>query len=109
MKKRLGEYAFLLGIAIAVLAGLLMETGGWISVILVLLGLVVGLMNISSKETMPFLMASIALLLVGSAGLEKLPIVGVYLAPVIANILVFVAPAVVVVALKTVFDLAKKK
>ncbi|MEM5879317.1 MAG: hypothetical protein QXU74_02380 [Candidatus Aenigmatarchaeota archaeon] len=86
-----------------------METGGWISVILVLLGLVVGLMNISSKETMPFLVASVALLLVGSAGLEKLPIVGVYLAPVIANILVFVAPAVAVVALKTVFDLAKKK
>ncbi|MEM5869625.1 MAG: hypothetical protein QXR09_00430 [Candidatus Aenigmatarchaeota archaeon] len=109
MKRNVGEYAFLLGIGLAVVAGLLMQTGGWISVLLVLLGLVVGLMNITSKETISFLLAAVALLIVGSAGLEKIPIFGVYLEPIIANIQAFVAPAVVVVALKTIFDLAKKK
>jgi len=109
MKMKVGEYAFLAGIALAILAGLALMTGGWVAVVLAILGLIVGLLNISAKETMPFLLASIALLLVGSAGLENLPLVGVFIAPIIANIEAFVAPAAFVIALKTVFDLAKKK
>ncbi|MEM5772918.1 MAG: hypothetical protein QXL86_01690 [Candidatus Aenigmatarchaeota archaeon] len=109
MKTRIGEYAFLVGVILAVLAGLVMLTGGWVAVVLVILGLIVGFLNISAKETTPFLVSAIALLMAGSAGLETLPIIGVFLGPIIANILHFVAPAVVIVALKTVFDLAKKR
>lgn len=109
MKQKIGEYAFLIGIVIAVLAGLLLQTGGWVAVALVVLGLIVGLLNITAKETIPFLVASIALLLARSAGLEKLPLVGTYLGAIVDNIVVFVAPAAAIVALKTVFDLAKKK
>jgi len=107
--KKLGEYAFLVGIILAVLAGLVMQTGGWVAVLLVLLGVVIGFLNITQKETIPFLIASIALLMAGSAGLEKLPLVGGIVAAVISNVLHLVAPAAVIVALKTVYDLAKKK
>ncbi|MEM5836677.1 MAG: hypothetical protein QW451_00295 [Candidatus Aenigmatarchaeota archaeon] len=107
--KKLGEYAFLAGIILAVLAGLVMQTGGWVAVLLVLLGVVIGFLNITQKETIPFLIASIALLMAGSAGLEKLPLVGGIVAAVISNVLHLVAPAAVIVALKTVYDLAKKK
>jgi uncharacterized membrane protein len=109
MKTRVGEYAFLAGIALAILAGLVMQTGGLVAVVLVVLGIIVGLLNVTAKETMPFLTASIALLLAGSAGLEKLPFVGAFVGAVIANIMAFVAPAATIIALKTVFDLAKKK
>jgi hypothetical protein len=86
-----------------------MLTGGWVAIVLVLLGIIVGLLNISAKETMPFLLASVTLLLAGSAGLEKLSLVGAFIGPIMANIVAFVAPAAVIIALKTVFDLAKKK
>ncbi|MEM5853302.1 MAG: hypothetical protein QXG39_07635 [Candidatus Aenigmatarchaeota archaeon] len=109
MKQKIGEYSFLVGIVIAVLAGLLLQSGGLVAIALVILGLIVGLLNITAKETTPFLIASVALLLAGSAGLEKLPIVGRYLEAIVGNIVVFVAPAAAIVALKTVFDLAKKK
>ena len=109
MKMNVGEYAFLAGVAIAILAGLATFTGGWVAVVLALLGLIVGLLNISAKETIPFLLASVALLLVGSAGLENLPLVGGIIKAIMANIVAFVAPAAVVIALKTVFDLARKK
>lgn len=107
--KKIGEYAFLAGIIVAVLAGLAMQTGGWVAILLVLLGLVIGLLNITQKETNLFLIASIALLMAGSAGLENLPLIGGVIAAVISNVLHLVAPAAVIVALKTIYDLAKKK
>jgi|YelNatPaOPRAMG01_1025707.scaffolds.fasta_scaffold02594_7 hypothetical protein len=109
MKMKVGEYAFLAGIALAILAGIAMLTGDWVTLVLVVLGLIVGLLNISAKETTPFLLSSITLLLAGSAGLEKLPWVGGFVGPIMANIVAFVAPAAVIIALKTVFDLAKKR
>jgi uncharacterized membrane protein len=109
MKTNLGENAFLAGVAIAILIGLFNVTESWVTVVLVILGIIVGLLNITTKETMPFLTSSIALLVVGSAGLERLPVVGSLVKSVLTSIVTFVAPAAVIIALKTVFDIAKKK
>ena len=72
MDKKLGSYAFLLVLALAVIAGLFpqlqagqaLTTVTWI---LVILGLIVGLLNVTKRESEGFLVASVALLIVTAA------------------------------------------
>lgn len=111
---KIGELAFLVGVILAILVGLFLGSPTSVSypmymaVILVLLGIVVGLLNITEKETTAYLVAVIALLAAGSGGLGILPTVGSYLDAMLVNIALFVAPAAVIVALKTIVTLAKK-
>lgn len=111
-KRTFGEWAFIFGVLLALLGGLLVTlkllSGGIVALLLVVLGIIVGFMNVTEKETIPFLVASIALLATGSAGLRELPLFGAYLGTVLLYLATFVAPAAVVVALKAIFDLAKK-
>ena len=108
-KKGLGEWAFVLGVLLAVVAGLMSSLlpAGIVGLALVVLGLIVGLLNIDKKETVNFLVAAIALMLTVLAQVENLPLVGQYLDSILGNILMFVAPAVLVVALKTIFSMGK--
>jgi hypothetical protein len=109
MDSRLGNWAFIVGILIAVIAGLVpawnTPTVMWI---LVILGLIVGLLNITAKETVEFLVATIALVLIGTAGIQTLPALGTIVTAILENIVAFVAPAALVVALKAVYELARK-
>lgn len=111
--QKLGGWAFILGVLIAVVAGLaagyLTAYAGWVALALVTLGLVVGFLNIGAKEVNDFLIAAIALsvLAISAAGLNLIPYVGVYFAAMVQNIAAFVAPAALVVALKAVYTLAK--
>jgi len=108
----LGSWAFLIGVIIAVLVGL----GVWVSLsptvvaVLVLLGLIIGLLTIGAKEVEPFVMASIAFLLAAYIGKDVLgtvtPIIN--LGSVLDAIIALVVPATVIVALKEVFNIAKK-
>ena len=106
----IGHWSFILGVIIAIVAGLAgavyVEAA---AMLLVALGIIVGFLNISEKETSSFLIAAIALLLTGAAGLEKLPAIGNYLGPILTNISTFVAPAAVIVALKAVYELGKRR
>ncbi|MBD3155729.1 MAG: hypothetical protein GF368_03675 [Candidatus Aenigmarchaeota archaeon] len=106
-----GKWAFIVGVILALLAGLFpgaLDVGS-VALILVVLGLVVGLLNIQEKEAVNFLVATIALMAVGSAGVEVIGLFGLgsYLEQVVTNIALFVAPAAAVVSLKLVYDLAK--
>ena len=105
----LGHWAFIIGVIIAILAGLAGTSyTGAVVMLLVTLGVIVGFLNISEKEVYNFLIAAIALLLTGAAGLSNLPLLGSYLGPMVTNIATFVAPAAVIVALKAVYALGKK-
>jgi uncharacterized membrane protein len=109
---KFGEIAFLAGVLIAILVGLFQMSvaTGTLAIVLVLLGIIVGFLNISEKETTGYLVAAIALLAAsGASGFASLPMIGLYLAAMLGNIALFVAPAAVIVALKTVITLAKKK
>jgi len=110
-----GYYAFLLGILIAVVAGLVAAAGqldavasGTVGLVLIILGLVVGLLNLIEKDVTAFLLAVVALTAVGATagGLALIPYIGTPLASIINYIAAFVTPAAVVVALKTIWDLA---
>lgn len=101
-----GHWAFLIGIALAVIAGVVPQlqtpTVTWV---MVLLGLVVGLLNITAKETQEFLIATIALVLVSSAA-SNIVALGVMMSSILMNIVTFVFPAALLVALKAIWELA---
>lgn len=104
--EKIGTWAFLLGVLIAIVAGFV---PAWrtpqVVWVLVLLGLIVGLLNIRAKEVQEFLVASIAVLVVASMG--ALPALGITLGTILDNIIAFVGPAALIVALKAVWDLAQ--
>ncbi len=117
MERQIGNYSFVVGVIIAVVLGLASQKLGgaavWLWSLLVVLGLVVGILNISGKETKEFLFVTVALVLVAFAGSNQVEswkdvqIIGPYLKGVFDSILAFVVPASVVVALKNVWNLAK--
>lgn len=100
----MGKWAFIVGLVIAVLAAFLGDMT-WIYWLLPILGVVVGFLNITEAESRAFLIAGIALLLSASS-VQSLPL-GVVLARIMGNLLVFIAPAVVVVALKSLLETAR--
>jgi len=109
---KVGEWAFLACIVIAILAGIASPANASVVAALVVLGVIVGLLNVSEKETTPFLVAAIALVVAGTAGFTALETLVTGLGDIVTGILayigVFVAPAAVIVALKAVWAMAKK-
>ncbi len=103
---KLGGQAFIAGAAIAVLASFVSSDLGMIKAVLVLLGAIVGLLNINDKDTTHFLVAVVAILAVGNANFDVVPVFGILLQKMLGNIVVFVAPAAVIVAIKAVYSMA---
>ncbi|MEK6940998.1 MAG: hypothetical protein AABW49_03810 [Nanoarchaeota archaeon] len=102
----LGRVSFIGGLVIAILAGLLFPSNTTAVTILILLGLVVGLLNVTDSEATHFLVAIITLLVVESS-LNALPLVGDTLGTMLNMLVVFIAPAAVLVAVKQLLSLAK--
>lgn len=107
--KKLGKWAFVLGVLVSIASGFI--DLDLIVTILVILGLVVGFLNISEKEAEKFLIAAVALLVVGTASFSVIMMNGSYIAgtlqQVMNNFVSFVAAAAVVVAIKTVLNLGE--
>ena len=101
----LGKYAFIVGLILAVVSALISGIP-WMTWVLVLLGLVVGYLNITGGETQGFLIAAIGLILSANA-VASLPLVGDTVTNVLSNAVLFIAPAVLVVALKSLFEIAR--
>ncbi|MEW6063157.1 MAG: hypothetical protein AB1571_02190 [Nanoarchaeota archaeon] len=108
-KNLIGGWAFLIGVIIAIAAGFLqLETG--LTGLLIVLGLIVGLLNVVTKETMPFLLASVALVIVAAFGgnvISEVQLIGPILGRMLNAIIVFIVPATLVVAIKAVYALAR--
>jgi hypothetical protein len=105
---RLAHYSFFAGLIIAILAGLFRDVVDLRILVttLVFLGLLVGLFNLTVKETMPFLVATVALMLAGIVNLSLIPYVGIYIRSILNNIVVFVVPGAIIVGMKTIWKLA---
>jgi ATP synthase protein I len=102
---KIGKIAFIIGLVLALLAGLLIHLE-WILWVLALLGLIVGFLNVSKEETRSFLLAAIGLMLAATS-VQVLPLVGDLITQIMSNLVCFIAPAVLVVALKSLFETAK--
>src|SRR3989344_964079 len=111
----LGSWSFLVGLLLAVLLGVGL-TGPYATQmywVVFLLGVVVGLLNITSQETSAFLTAGTVLVLVSYLGADVLGSAaqagfGVnLLVSVLNSVLVLFVPATIVVAVRAVFGLAR--
>ena len=117
MEKQIGNYSFIIGVIIAVVLGLAAPRLGaaqaWLGPLLIVLGLVVGFLNVSGKETKEFLLVTVSLVIVAFAGSSQIDkwqsvqLIGPYLSGIFNSILALVIPATVVVGLKEVWELAK--
>jgi hypothetical protein len=105
-----GAWAFLIGVILAILLGLFSaQLAGqtWLIILLVVVGILVGLLNISGKEVKDFLFIGAVLVLVGKLGGDALfgiKIIG----PILAYLVILFTPATIVVAIKAAFSLANK-
>lgn len=102
----LGGWAFLIGVILAVVLGLfgtIDSTWLWIFVVI---GVIVGLMNVSKGETHAFLLAGAVMVIASNFGMGVMSAVPV-LANVLEALLAIFVPALIVVAIKDVFMMAR--
>ena len=103
----LGGWAFLIGVVLALVIGVIGNVTPTIAYILVLVGLVIGLLNIGDEETTPFLMSGTVLIIVSSLGSNVVSMVPILDGVLNALLLLFV-PATIIVAVRHVFSLARR-
>ena len=110
--QKIGRIAFIVGIIIALIAGYVATIMGAAitTSVLIVMGLIVGFLNVTEKETKEYLLAAVSLVIVTSLGgqvLGDVAVIGGYLKSVLSAMMTFVLPAVIIVALKAIFALAK--
>ena len=104
----IGFWAFIVGLAIAVIAGVVAPQNDIVILVLIVLGLVIGFLNITAKEMMLFLVAVIALVAVGNVFSPLTAAnIGKYLGNMLGYIATLMAPAAVVCAIKALWTVGK--
>jgi len=109
-----GFWAFSIGLVVAIIVGIMAALGMAASfmpeiiIVLIILGLIVGFLNITAKEILLFLVATIALIVVGGvfAPLNVFAI-GNILDNILALIATLMAPAAIVAAIKALWAVGK--
>jgi len=108
-----GSYTFGIGLLIALIAAFITLGTTSSKVVfgtLVLLGLIIGFLNVTNSESVTFLVATIALVLLAGPflGLVAQNIYSTpYLGKIFGNLIALIVPAAIVVALKELFITAK--
>ena len=108
--KKVGHYAFIAGMIVAAIVALIPQLRGtpatWT---LVILGVVVGLLNIRAAEVTEFLVAALVLLV--SFGMTALTLTTLHttLGVMWGNVITFIAPAAIIVAIKAIYVLAEEE
>lgn len=105
----IGKWSFIAGVVIAILAGF--ATIPNLVWVLLILGIIVGFLNITKEQVTPYLIAVTALLIIGVAVSQSFSLVGIGLTSwaqsVLGNFLTFVAASGLVVAIKAVIQLGR--
>ncbi|HEC94748.1 MAG TPA: hypothetical protein ENI45_02140 [Thermoplasmatales archaeon] len=125
---KIGSWAFLIGIVVALIVGLYAayanpttffygsDVGGWIAWLLAVIGAIVGLVSaygmgtITEKEIPNFLLAGVALIAIGAAsnifvGIK--PWIGAIFNGVATSLAIFIAPMMGILAIKAIWDIGK--
>lgn len=119
---KVGSWAFIIGVIIALIVGIFSNasngsntsdgsnaSNGVTTSVLIVLGLIVGFLNVTGRETTPFLLATVSLVIVASFGSQALgdvAMVGSFLEGTLSALMTFVIPATIIVALKAIYALA---
>jgi hypothetical protein len=118
-----GAWAFFMGVILAVIIGLstllmpiptLRKYSSFIYLILVVLGIIVGAsINVTGKDSQTFLITGTIIVIVGKFGMDSVTgsLIGIGIgdavSSIFASLLSLFVPATIIVALKSVFGLAK--
>ena len=107
-----GSASFFIGLLIAIIAGFLLPSPDTkFYFLLIVLGVIVGLLNVRDKETVTYLLACLVFLVTASSPYltsqipDSLRAMG--LTHVLKNIVIFVSAGAPIVALKAIYDIAK--
>jgi hypothetical protein len=118
----LGAWSFLIGVILAIIIGVstslisipaLTRFSSQIYGILIILGIIIGSVNVSAKDTQTFMIAGAVLVIVSGFGMESVTgsLIGIGLGDLVSSVfgalLVLFVPATIIVALKTVFSIAQ--
>ena len=119
VKKLVGAWAFLIGVLLTVVLAIF---GPWIGYsaksgiigLLIIAGILVGLLNIGHKNSSKFLLAGLALVIVSFMGRDVISVLGtitflnmgMIMRDILTYLLVLFVPATIIVALKSVFEIA---
>jgi len=100
----IGFVAFILGLLVAIVGGIVAPANPGIILTLVIVGIIIGALNITGKEIIPLLLATIALIVVGGV-FEPISVLGI--GAIVDNILKLVAtlmaPAAVIAAIRALW------
>src|SRR5512136_2382226 len=104
----IGLLAFLGGMILSVVGGIWWREYSSITLALVIMGILVGFLNITGKEVLPLLIAAIALIVVGlTKGFAPLDDIGGHaglrLNGIVAYMAIFVTPAAIISAIRAVW------
>jgi uncharacterized membrane protein YhhN len=103
--KKIGGWSFIVGLIIVLLIGLVPKIMGsnWWPIVLIILGVIVGFLNIQEKEVTKFLVATMAIII--SSGI--LGALGQRLASAGNALIIFTAGAAIVVSIKAIISTGK--
>ncbi|MCD6195033.1 hypothetical protein J7K05_02465 [bacterium] len=108
-----GKWAFIIGVIIAVISGF--WTVPAVTLVMVILGLLVGFLNVTGEETQIYLVASVALMIIGATLLNQTvlstltSVLGDWLQSVLTNFVAFVTASALVVALRAIIVLGQSE
>ena len=108
----MGGVAFVAGLLLAVFSGWLWPDNGRLAAIIVVLGVLVGFLNITGREVIPFLVAAVALVIIGQGDVFK-PLdnfvqgLGTGVDSSVNQIALFAAPAALVNAIRVAVALGR--
>jgi len=128
----ISKWAYLLFVIIAIVMGLVVgymawsaepygwadpgvaDVNGWVLVIMLILGVIIGLTSITTKEVTPFLIATIALVVAASANVwdplsQIHALLDFWATGILSYIVAFAAPAAVIIGVKAVLTIAKER
>lgn len=108
----IGLLAFLVGIILAIVGGIGYHDNSGITLTLVIVGILVGVLNITGKEVLPLLIAAIALIVVGlTKGFAPLDDLGgeagTKINDIVAYIAIFITPAAIISAVRAIWAVAR--
>ncbi len=123
--RKVGSWLFLIGILIAVIVGLITganfwtDTSGYVTLLLAILGFVVGALtffavgNITPEKVPTFLLGALLLVGIGTAGstnwFAEVNLIGPYFTSIATMLAIFVAPAAGILAIRAIWDAGKTK
>ena len=107
----IGLAAFCVGVVLAIVYGIVSRDNAGVTLTLVIVGIIVGFLNITRREVVLLLVATVALIVVGKTGFTPLNDLvsglGNSLNGIVSYLAIFMAPAAVISAFRAMWAVAR--